>query len=162
MSKAEQTIQKLYRSFAEKDFAAMAALYHKKAVFNDPVFSDLQYAELTAMWEMFCRGTPSLKVTLLDITSLNGHVTARWQAEYVFPATGRKVVNRIKAEFTFKDGLIYQHTDHFNFYRWAVQAFGLRAVLLAWLPVFRQRVKYYAMHNLLRFMQNRSQSAGKN
>jgi hypothetical protein len=65
--------------------------------------------------------------------------SANWTAAYVFRKTGRKVVNRISAQFEFKDGKIIRHTDHFNLWRWTSQALGLPGYLLGWTGYMQKR-----------------------
>ena len=48
--------------------------------------------------------------------------------------TGRKVLNRIDAEFVFRAGKIARHTDSFDLWAWAGMALGLKGRLLGWLP----------------------------
>ena len=42
-------------------------------------------------------------------------------ATYTFSATGRTVVNRIRARFDFRDGKIVRHVDSFDLWRWRVR-----------------------------------------
>jgi hypothetical protein len=60
-------------------------------------------------------------------------------------ATGHpKVVNRIDALFTFRDGRIVRHVDRFDLYRWIRQALGTKGVLGGWLPPVQGAVRTQA------------------
>ena len=77
--------------------------------------------------------------------------SAHWDADYTFTKTGRKVNNRIDAEFEFKDGLISRHRDEFDFWRWSRMALGTPGVLLGWSPVIRNAVRKQAAEGLAAF-----------
>jgi ketosteroid isomerase-like protein len=70
-----------------------------------------------------------LRVELAEHSSDGDTGTARWIAHYTFTQTGRPVVNDIRATFRFKDGLIADHRDEFDFTTWARQAIGLPGLL---------------------------------
>ncbi|MFX7804557.1 nuclear transport factor 2 family protein, partial [Acinetobacter baumannii] len=74
--------------------------------------------------------------------------SAQWVASYTFSATGRKVINRINANFEIEDGKITKHTDSFSFYRWSSQALGLIGILLGWTPFLQQKVQKNARQSL--------------
>lgn len=61
--------------------------------------------------------------------------------------TGRSVLNDIRAGFRFADGLIAEHRDDFDFYRWARQALG-PVGLLGWTPFVRSAVRRRAAARL--------------
>ena len=66
---------------------------------------------------------------------------AHWEAKYIFPQTGRLVHNKIDAVFTFKDGKIIKHQDHFNLYKWIKMAFGPMGWILGWTAFFQNKVQ---------------------
>ena len=82
------------------------------------------------MWAMLCARATDLQVSASDVQADDLRGRAHWDASYTFGQTGRKVLNRIDAEFEFRDGLIIRHTDTFDFYAWARQDWGPR--LCAW------------------------------
>ena len=84
-----------------------------------------------------------------DATSGQAH----WDADYLFSATGRHVINKIDARFTFNEaGLITRHRDSFNFWTWSSQALGIAGLLLGWTPYLRAKVRATAKGNLQKFL----------
>ena len=65
-------------------------------------------------------------------------------ARYLFTQTGRTVVNDIQARFVIRDGLICQHDDSFDLWRWSRQALGLPGLLLGWSPLLQNKVRQQA------------------
>lgn len=148
MSAETDLIQRFYTAFQRLDGAAMAACYHPDARFSDPVFPALNGPEIGAMWTMLTKRAQDFKLTFGDITGANGQGSAHWEARYLFSATGRQVHNIIDATFRFRDGLIVEHHDVFDFWRWSRQALGAKGVLLGWTPVVRQAVQRQAAAGL--------------
>lgn len=114
----------LYTAFANRDGAAMAALYAPDGVFEDPAFGVLTGAQAGVMWQMLCTRGRDLRLEwqLLQATETTAEV--RWVATYTFAATGRKVRNDIVAALRVQDGRIVEHRDVFDFAAWARQALG--------------------------------------
>lgn len=131
MSTSELLIR-FYQAFQRRDAAAMTRLYHPEAVFRDEVFQLRGRDEIGAMWDMLCTNGKDLSLSyeILEADDQGGEV--RWVATYTFSATGRTVVNRIRARIELKDGLIHRHDDRFDFWRWSRQALGLSGWLLGW------------------------------
>lgn len=73
-----------------------------------------------------------------------------------FGQTGRPVHNRIRAEFAFADGLIVDHVDRFDFWRWSRQALGLPGLLLGWTPALQAKVRAQAQGRLEQFLATHS------
>jgi len=130
----------------------MQQCYHPEAHFSDPAFPGLNYLEVKAMWQMLCENAKDFSLHFSDVTSNRDQGSCNWQAWYTFSLTGRKVHNIIRADFYFKDGLIMQHTDTFNFWRWSRMAMGVTGNLLGWTPFFRSKVQATARKSLTRFM----------
>jgi hypothetical protein len=155
MSKA--TIEKFYAAFAQLDAGTMERCYADNARFDDEAFSLRGQRQIGAMWHMLCdttrdKGRAHWRLRASEITER----TAHWEAQYLFSATGRVVHNSIDAEFVFDDaGLIVQHRDRFNFWRWARQALGAPGWWLGWTPFLRAKVRAQAAANLQRFMDKR-------
>ncbi|HEX2079092.1 MAG TPA: nuclear transport factor 2 family protein [Longimicrobium sp.] len=145
-------IHRFYDSFAARDAAGMKACYHPDVVFHDPAFGELRGEEAGAMWAMLCGRAKDLQVTSSDVHADDARGRARWEARYTFAQTGRPVLNRIDAEFEFRDGLIVRHTDRFGFWRWARQALGPAGLLLGWTPLIRNRVRATARRGLEKYM----------
>ncbi|SFB95383.1 Ketosteroid isomerase-related protein [Flexibacter flexilis DSM 6793] len=148
-----QLIQKFYTCFQQKDFAGMQACYHPNATFEDPAFGKLNAAQAKAMWQMLISSAKRLDVTFSGIEADDTQGRCHWEADYDFSRTGRKVHNVIEAKFKFKDGLILEHQDSFDVWRWSGQALGLSGKLLGWSPLIKNKIRQTATLNLAKFMQ---------
>ena len=149
----EAVIERFYGAFAQRDGAAMAACYAPDVHFSDPVFSDLRGPEAGAMWRMLterARRTCASSCSSTRPTATRG--SAHWRAYYTFSQTGRSVVNDVRAALRFRDGLIADHVDDFDFHRWARQALGPSGLLLGWTPMLRSAVRRKARAGLDEFM----------
>jgi hypothetical protein len=146
-------IARFYDAFARRDWEAMGACYHPEARFSDPVFLELDAAQVKAMWRMLLTSDSDLRITYQVVQEDAVHGQALWDAWYTFSRTGRKVHNRITARFIYKDGLILRHEDRFDLWRWSRQALGTSGVLLGWSPVVRNKVRRTAAEALHRSMQ---------
>ena len=144
----DELIQRFYAAFNEHDGDTMAACYAPDAHFHDPVFGDLTGTEAGAMWRMLTGRADDLRVELAEHSSDGDTGSARWIAHYTFTQTGRPVVNDIRASFKFKDGLISDHHDEFDFTKWARQAIGLPGLL----PPVRSAVRRKARAGLDEFI----------
>jgi len=152
----EQLITKFYTAFAGLDAETMATCYHPEAVFNDEAFVNLRGKEPAQMWKMLIEQSKGeLKISFSNVQASSEKGSADWVATYKFSVTGRKVINHIHAEFEFKDGLIYRHTDRFDLHKWARQAMGLKGWLLGGFGFFRKKVRQNARKALDRFIENR-------
>ena len=148
----DELIQRFYGAFADRDGSAMAACYAPDAHFSDPVFTDLSGAEPGAMWRMLTTRSTDLELELVEHAADGDAGTARWIARYTFTQTGRPVVNDVRAKFRFADGLITEHRDDFDFYRWSRQALGAPGLLLGWSPLIRGSVRKRARAGLDEFI----------
>lgn len=153
MSPNEALITRFYSALQQKDFTGMGNCYHADATFKDEAFDLGTVREIRKMWEMLCLRGKDMRVEFRDVQANDKNGTAHWDAYYTFSKTGRKVHNSIDASFRFKDGLIIEHRDHFNFYRWSKQSLGLPAILLGWTGFFQKKVRGTAMDGLREFMQ---------
>src|SRR5688572_27314647 len=144
-------IENFYRAFHARDAATMAKSYHDQAHFSDPVFPDLDAAGVRAMWTMLTKRATDLTVEASDFHVDGDRGTCKWVARYTFAATKRFVENRINATFTFKDGLIVDHRDAFDFWRWSRQALGPAGIVLGWSPLVKNKVRKMAADNLSKF-----------
>ena len=153
-----QTLDTFYKAFAVLDSATMRSCYAPDAQFQDEVFTLKGRDEVAGMWDMLCSATRAkgLADWKLEYNGIEADATtgrAHWDAHYLFSATGRKVLNRIDARFTFTpDGLIATHRDSFNFWAWARQALGTLGLLLGWSPSLRSKVRKTADANLRKFL----------
>ncbi len=147
----EELIETFYASFQKLDAEAMVRCYHPDIRFSDPVFPNLSASEVRAMWRMLCKQAKNFELTFADIGADDRTGKARWEARYDFSATGRRVHNRIAAEFEFRDGKIIKHTDTFDFWKWSRMALGPAGILLGWTPLLRRKVQKQAGERLARF-----------
>src|SRR5436190_8263001 len=152
----EALIARFYAAFAALDAAAMAECYAPSASFEDPVFTLSGRDEVGSMWAMLCaatrdRGREDWRLEASGIQADESRGRAHWEAHYRFSATGRLVHNRIDAEFRFRDGLIVEHRDRFDFWAWSRQALGAPGLLLGWTPMLRNKVRAQAAAKLVLF-----------
>jgi ketosteroid isomerase-like protein len=147
----ESLLREFYARFAARDAEGMARCYHGEVAFSDPVFPMLHGEEAGDMWRMLLSRATDLAVTLDEASAGADGGWAHWTARYTFSRTGRPVVNRVRAMFAFRDGLIVRHYDSFGFWRWAAQALGPAGALLGWSPPLRWKVRQDAARSLARF-----------
>ena len=146
-----ELIERFYKAFDRCDGEAMAACYAPDATFEDPAFGALRGQQVGDMWRMLTSRARSLKVDLLEHDASETTGSARWQARYEFAATGRPVINDVRARFAFEDGLIAEHVDSFSFFAWSRQALGPSALAIGWSPIGRRIVRRKARAELQRF-----------
>src|SRR5690349_328539 len=120
----EKLIESFYEAFRSGDYRSMQNCYHPEATFRDPVFTSLNSAEVKAMWQMLLTAARDLKISYSNVKATDDSGSAHWEAWYTFSRTGRKVHNVIDATMQFRDGKIWHHNDHFDFWRWSRQALG--------------------------------------
>jgi len=130
----------------------MVSCYHPEVVFTDPAFGTLKGIRANAMWEMLCISAKDLKVEFNNVSTDGDTGSAHWEADYTFSKTGRKVHNEIDAKFKFKDGLIIEHTDHFNLKKWAGQALGFKGKLIGGTNFFRNKLHQQTNLTLNKFI----------
>lgn len=147
-----QLIEKFYTAFQSRDADVMCACYHPKVTFTDPAFGTLHGAQAASMWRMLVERGKDLQVTFRDIQADETRGSAHWEAHYTFSKSRRPIHNIIEAEFVFKDGLILQHTDRFNLWKWSSMALGLTGVLLGWTPFLQSAVRKNALRGLEKFI----------
>jgi ketosteroid isomerase-like protein len=141
-------IERFYEAFGQKDGHGMSECYASDVHFSDPVFPDLRGPRAEAMWQMLTETPGELRIELLEHDAGETHGSAHWRAHYEFTQTGRPVVNDVHATFTFRDGVITEHHDKFNFHRWSRQALGAPGLLLGWTPMLRSTVRRKAADRL--------------
>lgn len=133
-------IEEFYTAFQNLDAEKMVELYHPEIEFEDPAFGNLKGEKAKNMWRMLCKSSKELKITFSNIEIDSNKGFAKWEAQYIFSKTKRKVHNLIRAEFEFEDGKIIKHKDSFNLHKWASQAFGLKGFLIGWTPQFQSKL----------------------
>jgi ketosteroid isomerase-like protein len=144
-------IQGLYAALDRKDGEAMAACYAADARFDDPAFPGLEGRQVGDMWRMLTSRAKDLSVELREHRADATTGSAHWIATYTFTQTGRPVVNDVRATFRFRDGLIAEQRDEFDFHRWSRQALGLPGLLLGWTPLLRKATQKKARAGLDEF-----------
>ena len=141
-------IERFYKAFQAKDAEAMAACYAPDVRFSDPVFTDLRGPLAGDMWRMLCERGKDLTLEFSGVRADDAEGAAHWEARYTFSQTGNKVLNIIDARFKFRDGLIVEHVDTFDLYRWMSQALGFMGVALGWLPPVQNGLRKKARQGL--------------
>ncbi|MEO6547193.1 MAG: nuclear transport factor 2 family protein [Ferruginibacter sp.] len=156
MNTNKELITRFYTAFQQLDHRSMINCYSDEIVFFDPVFGLLKGDEAKSMWEMLCKNAKDFSVSFDNINELDDeYVTCDWVASYTFSKTGRRVVNKVKANMRFANGKIIEHSDAFSLHKWSKQAFGLMGELLGWNSFFQRKIKNQAKRNLLKFMQSK-------
>lgn len=148
MSANKELVVRFYEAFSKCDADTMASCYHDRIRFSDPVFPDLEGQRASGMWRMLCETATDLELSFSDVSANAESGKAHWEAHYTFSATGRKVHNRIDARFKFEDGLIIEHKDDFDFWRWSRMALGPAGLLMGWTPLVKNKVQKQAGQKL--------------
>ncbi len=149
----EDLIEKFYQSFANLDAEGMAACYHQDIVFEDPAFGELNGEHAGNMWRMLCASQKGkgFVVKHFAVVADDKNGTAEWEAWYTFSKTGRKVHNKISAQFEFSDGKIIKHVDSFDLRKWAKQALGFKGILLGGTNFFKKKLQAQTNSMLRKF-----------
>jgi ketosteroid isomerase-like protein len=141
-------VERFYAAFGRRDHGAMAACYAPTARFSDPVFQALTGPRIGTMWRMLCERATDLRVECGPVHVAGDVARVEWQAWYTYSATGRRVHNRIAASLRLEHGLIRQHDDVFDLYRWARQALGIKGLVLGWTPPVHRAIRRQAVRSL--------------
>ena len=152
MNANEQLITRFYTAFANKDYKGMQECYDDGILFNDNAFPNLKGNQAKAMWHMLSLSAKDMQLTFDNVKANDTTGSADWKAVYTFSLTGNKVTNIIHADFELRNGKIIKHTDTFDFYKWASQAFGLRGRLLGWTSFFKNKVQGVTRQRLQAFI----------
>lgn len=100
---------------------------------------------------MLCLNAKDFELTFSNVETEGDSGSAEWQAWYSFSKTGRKVHNQIKAAFIFKDGLIIDHRDVFDLWKWSRMALGTPGTLLGWSGFMKGKIHENARKSLEKF-----------
>jgi hypothetical protein len=156
MNANEALITKFYTAFANSDAQTMSECYHPNIHFIDPAFGLIKEEQVSKMWKMLIlRSKGNIKIEFSNIKADDSTGSANWVATYNFSKTNRNVINKIAAEFVFQDGLIIKHTDSFDVWKWAKQAFGPAGYLLGWTGFFQKKVQKQALLSLQNFRESK-------
>jgi ketosteroid isomerase-like protein len=134
-------IEHFYTCFSNGDGAGMASCYHDQVVFEDPAFGELHGDRARQMWLMLTTRNKDIDISFSNVRADELRGSANWKAVYHFGPRGRKVVNRISANFEFADGKIIRHKDRFDLWKWARQAMGWKGYLLGWSGFFQKKLQ---------------------
>lgn len=149
----EQLICDFYTAFGQKNASGMNACYTDDVVFYDPVFELLENGRAKDMWQMLCNNAKDLQIDFSNIKDVgDGYYTCDWVATYTFSKTGRKVINKVRANMKIETGRIIEHSDAFSLHRWAAQALGFSGWLLGWNRFYQRKIKNSARRNLMDFV----------
>jgi len=145
----ERLIRQFYESFARSDADGMIVCYADEIEFSDPAFGLLKGEDAKNMWRMLVeRAKGNIEIGFSNVHADNEKGSADWTADYLFSKTGRKVFNKIHAEFEFKDGRIIRHNDTFDIWKWAKQALGISGRLLGWSSFLQNKIRQNARRSL--------------
>ena len=61
------------------------------------------------------------------------------------------MINEIHSKFAIRDGLIVEHTDTFDFWRWSRQALGLKGWLLGGTSFVQDKIRKEARKGLAEY-----------
>jgi SnoaL-like domain len=148
----EQLIKSFYTNFQQHNWKGMLESYDPDIFFYDPVFQNLEGPRAAAMWEMLVGRAKDLRIDYGNISVAEDYGSCDWTAVYTFTATGRKVVNPVKARFTFSEGKIVEHYDDFNLWKWSAQALGLPGRLFGWSSLLQNKIRRQARQSLDKFI----------
>ncbi|MBF8754810.1 nuclear transport factor 2 family protein [Pseudomonas guariconensis] len=149
-----ELVTRFYQAFQRLDAEAMVACYSDDITFSDPVFGTLRGRDVGDMWRMLTTRAKDFSLTFDNVHANQDGGSAHWVARYLFSQTGRSVVNDIQARFVIRDGLICQHDDSFDLWRWSRQALGLPGLLLGWSPQLQNKVRQQAFKGLRAYQQS--------
>lgn len=137
----KQILTKFYDAFKKLDAETMVSCYHEEVVFQDPAFGKLEGERAKNMWRMLCKNAIDLKIEFKNIKIDKNIGEAYWEAIYTYRKTGRKIHNKVDANFEFKDGKIIRHTDKFNLHNWAKQGLGIKGFLFGGTSFFKEKLQ---------------------
>lgn len=152
MKTNESTIHKFYTAFANADATQMCECYHQDIEFRDPIFGLLKGNQVCNMWNMLIKSSKgNMQINFSDVKADEYTGSAHWKAKYNFSKTNRKISNSVQAQFQFKDGLIIKHTDDFDIWKWAKQAFGFKGLLMGWTGFMQNKIQQQAQDSLKKY-----------
>ncbi|UMB60750.1 nuclear transport factor 2 family protein [Lutibacter sp. A80] len=138
----KEIIEKFYTSFSNGNVEGMINCYHKDIVFKDPVFGELKGDKAVKMWLMLLsKRSETTTISFSGIKVSENKGSANWVANYVYGKDKRKVINKVSANFKFKDGKIIEHIDTFSLWLWSKQALGTVGFLLGWTPFMKNKIQ---------------------
>ena len=156
MNANEKILIKFYTAFANADAKTMCTCYHHDIQFLDPAFGLLKGNDVCDMWKMLIKNSKGdIKIEFHEVKATEYLGSVKWVATYNFSKTNRKVVNIIKSEFQFKDGLISKHIDDFDIWKWSKQALGSTGYLFGWTGYFQKKIQEQALLSLKKYKETK-------
>ena len=149
----EELITKFYTAFSKGNSEEMIACYHKEVTFKDPAFGELKNDKAKAMWQMLLSKKKESEMSI-SFEVLN-ETQAKWVADYKYGPKKRAITNKVTANFEFKDGLIYKHTDQFDLWKWSKQALGTSGYFLGWSNFVKNKIQTTTNQLLSDFIANK-------
>jgi len=152
----QKLITKFYTAFANRDSEGMIACYHEDIMFQDPAFGKLEGERVKAMWEMLLsRPGAGATITFNKVEANEETGSADWRAQYKFGDKQRNVINEVSASFKFKDGLIIEHIDTFDVWKWSRQAMGPVGTFLGWTGFMKKKIQQTTNSQLDSYLANK-------
>lgn len=155
MTENEKTLTRFYTAFTNADSATMCECYHPDIKFRDPVFGLLKGDQACNMWKMLIQKSKgNIKIEFSDLSADEYLGAAKWVATYNFSQTNRKVINQVRSQFHFKNGLIIKHNDDFDIWKWSKQALGIPGFLFGWTGFMQKKIHEKALLSLKAYQKN--------
>lgn len=137
-----ELIPQFYDAFENGHADIMASCYHDNIVFTDPAFGTLKGKRASNMWKMLLsQKNTNTKISYTNVLIDGNKGSVNWTAEYNYGPKKRKVINKITANFKFKDGKIIEHIDDFNLWSWCKQALGPIGLFLGWSSFMKNKIQ---------------------
>lgn len=145
-------INAFYTAFKLGDAEKMVSFYDDNVVFKDPAFGTLKGEHAKNMWRMLIeRGGNNLTLTFHGVQQTVEGGSAKWEAQYPFGKSKRKVHNKISAAFVIQNGKITEHIDTFDLKIWAGMALGLPGKLFGGTSWMQGKIRNTALQSLDRW-----------
>lgn len=153
MNSNKELINNFYSAFQRLDSRTMSSCYTDTVVFFNPLFGLLSATEVKGMWEMICANAIDFSLSYGNIQALDEeYYTCDWQLTSTYPATNRKVLNKVRANMRLTEGKIIEHSDAFSVHQWSKQALGLSGELFGWNSFFQRSLQNRAKKRLNEFL----------
>ena len=151
MNQNEATIHRFFTAYQNKEYTTMQNCYSEDAVYNNPIYGLNDTEHVKAMWEMICKTNKEESLHFENIELLDHeYATCDWSLVYYY--TNRRINNKIKSYLRLENGLIIEHTDAFDLYKWTRMAFGLTGSLIGWSNFFQKRIQKSTRKKLSEFI----------
>ncbi len=148
MSNQLELVKDYYQALNNGDYKKLSKLYHKKASYNDPIFS-FQGKEILALWYTSTRPEMNMKAVIHAIEEEKDVVKTEWTVSYTIPTLKKRISLNEIGVFRFEENKIIAHSDDYSFYDWCKQAFGLIGVVFGWSNWLKQKVQRQARKSVL-------------